>query len=216
MEKRSADLTTAPNSHEPKRERGRRRVEAIVVGAAEVFAEKGFGAATMTEIAARSNTAIGSLYRFFPTKDTVAEMLIARHHESVALGFAAITKRAGGLSPAALADELVDFVIVTRTHRAAAIALADARGILAKARQKVATTIRGEIAKMLTAAAEALPRARAEAIAAVVERILRIIVDLDEEQTPENDQILAEARELCRLYLSSRLGDFVAASPRRR
>ncbi|WP_141262560.1 TetR/AcrR family transcriptional regulator, partial [Komagataeibacter diospyri] len=52
----------------PTRQRGRDRVEAILAAATTVFAEKSYETATMTEIAARSSTAIGSLYRFFPTK----------------------------------------------------------------------------------------------------------------------------------------------------
>ena len=207
MGKGSADLAVAPATHEPKRERGRQRVEAIVVGAAEVFAEKGFGAATMTEIAARSNTAIGSLYRFFPTKDSIGEVLLARHLERCELGLAAITKRAAGLSPAELADELVDLMLALRTHRAAGIALAEARGVLAKAHQHVVTTMRVEIAKMLRAVAGTLSRAKAEAIATVIQHLLQIIGVVDEEHTPEAEQVLAEMRELCRLYISSRLRD---------
>ena len=37
--------------------------------------EKGYDAATMTEIAARSGTAIGSLYRFFPSKESLSDAL---------------------------------------------------------------------------------------------------------------------------------------------
>src|ERR1700749_522595 len=54
---------------EPKRARGRARVEAILVAAGQVFAEQGYDRATMTEIAARSSTAIGSLYRLFPAQE---------------------------------------------------------------------------------------------------------------------------------------------------
>ncbi len=213
MAKHSTAPTAIPASHEPKRERGRQRVEAIVLGAAEVFAERGFGAATMTEIAARSNTAIGSLYRFFPTKDSIGEILMARHLERCELGLAAITKRAGRLSPAELADELVDLMLALREHRAAGIALAEARGILAKAHKHVITTMRVEIAKMLRAVAGTLSQARAEAIATVIQHILQIIGAVDEEHTAEADQVLAEMRELCRLYISSRLGDVVGGNP---
>jgi len=52
----------------PKRQRGRERVAAILDAAAQLFIEQG-QAVTMTEIAARSGTAIGSLYRFFPTRE---------------------------------------------------------------------------------------------------------------------------------------------------
>jgi AcrR family transcriptional regulator len=44
--------------------------------AAAVIAEKGFEGATMAEIAARSDTKIGSLYRFFPNKESLADKIV--------------------------------------------------------------------------------------------------------------------------------------------
>ncbi|WP_245639904.1 helix-turn-helix domain-containing protein [Paraburkholderia heleia] len=73
---------------EPKRERDRRRVAAIMDAAVAVFTEKGYDAATMTEIAARSSTAIGSLYRFFPTKEALAEALLLRYAQQAKNGLA--------------------------------------------------------------------------------------------------------------------------------
>ena len=46
--------------------------------AALVFAEVGFEAATTNAIAARAGTSPGSLYRFFPNKDAIAEALADR------------------------------------------------------------------------------------------------------------------------------------------
>src|SRR5260370_41412174 len=59
----------------PKRARGKQRVAELLQAAAEVFAEKGYEAATMTEIAARARAPIGSLYQFFPVKDALADWL---------------------------------------------------------------------------------------------------------------------------------------------
>ena len=63
----------------PKRERGKQRVAALSQAAAEVFAERGFEAATMTEIAARASAPIGSLYQFFPSKESLADMLVQHY-----------------------------------------------------------------------------------------------------------------------------------------
>ena len=41
-----------------------RNQQTLLAAAAEVFAGKGFDAATMTEIAAQSESSIGSLYQF--------------------------------------------------------------------------------------------------------------------------------------------------------
>ena len=51
----------------PKRQRGKQRVAELLAAGAAVFAEKGYAAATMTEIAARAKAPIGSLYQFFPS-----------------------------------------------------------------------------------------------------------------------------------------------------
>src|ERR1700712_2242 len=72
----SATDAVANPPRAPRRARGQLRVEALLAAAAEVFAVKGFDAATMTEIAAQSESSIGSLYQFFRTKEAVAEAVV--------------------------------------------------------------------------------------------------------------------------------------------
>jgi AcrR family transcriptional regulator len=67
----------------PKQQRGKQRVEKILDAAAEVFAEVGYEAATTHAIAARANTAVGSLYQFFPDKAAIFRALEIRHVERV-------------------------------------------------------------------------------------------------------------------------------------
>ena len=63
----------------PKRERGKQRVAELLAAGAAVFAEKGYEAATMTEIAARAGAPIGSLYQFFPSKEALADTLVQNY-----------------------------------------------------------------------------------------------------------------------------------------
>src|ERR1700727_3458056 len=72
-----------PQARMPQRRNGKLRVDAILKAGAAVIAEKGYEMATMAEIAARSSTKIGSLYRFFPNKEVLANALIAHYHEGV-------------------------------------------------------------------------------------------------------------------------------------
>ncbi|WP_242041408.1 TetR/AcrR family transcriptional regulator [Leptolyngbya sp. FACHB-261] len=67
----------------PKQKRSQQRVERILEAAAEVFAEVGYEAATTHLIAARAQTAIGSLYQFFPDKLAIFHALEERHMEQV-------------------------------------------------------------------------------------------------------------------------------------
>ncbi|MGO9848711.1 MAG: TetR/AcrR family transcriptional regulator, partial [Methylocella sp.] len=65
----------------PQRSIGRERVAALMTAAAQVIQERGFDTATMAEIAARADTKIGSLYRFFPNKEVLGEALLQRYSE---------------------------------------------------------------------------------------------------------------------------------------
>ncbi len=68
---------------QPKQQRGKERVEKILIAAAAVFAEVGYEAATTHLIAAQAGTAIGSLYQFFPDKAAIFKAMELRHVERV-------------------------------------------------------------------------------------------------------------------------------------
>jgi AcrR family transcriptional regulator/transposase-like protein len=75
---------TSPLEHktlrrQPQQKRGQQRVEKILVAAAEVFAEAGFAAATIQQIADRADTAVGSIYQFFPDKLAIFHALFREH-----------------------------------------------------------------------------------------------------------------------------------------
>ncbi len=80
---------TAPEGRErsaaraPQQERGQRRVEQILDAAESVFVEQGVGAATMQMIADRAESSVGSLYHFFPNKDSIVEALGKRYADAV-------------------------------------------------------------------------------------------------------------------------------------
>lgn len=68
---------------QPKQQRGKERVEKILDAAAAVFDEVGYEAATTHLIAAKAETAIGSLYQFFPDKAAIFNAMELRHIERV-------------------------------------------------------------------------------------------------------------------------------------
>ena len=68
---------------QPKQKRGQERVEQILDAAAIVFDEVGFEAATTHAIASKANTAVGSLYQFFPDKLAIFNALELRHVDRV-------------------------------------------------------------------------------------------------------------------------------------
>ena len=68
---------------QPQQKRSLERIEKILDAAAIVFDEVGFEAATTHTIAAKANTAVGSLYQFFPDKLAIFNALELRHVDRV-------------------------------------------------------------------------------------------------------------------------------------
>lgn len=66
---------------QPKQQRSQIRIEQILQSAAEVFWEKGYDVATTHDIAERAQTAVGTLYRFFPNKLAIFHVLEKRHKQ---------------------------------------------------------------------------------------------------------------------------------------
>jgi AcrR family transcriptional regulator len=83
MSKSSSLSSDKTLRRQPQQKRGQQRVEKILVAAAEVFAEAGFAAATIQQIADRANTAVGSIYQFFPDKLAIFHALFTKHLEQI-------------------------------------------------------------------------------------------------------------------------------------
>jgi AcrR family transcriptional regulator len=74
---------------QPKQQRSKDRVEAILDAAAAVFDRVGYDAATTHLIAIEAGTAIGSLYQFFPDKAAIFHAMELRHYDRVKAMWAA-------------------------------------------------------------------------------------------------------------------------------
>lgn len=68
-----------PRRRVPAQQRAVATVEAILAAAARVFVREGFAGATTNRIAERAGVSIGSLYEYFPNKDTILVALVDRH-----------------------------------------------------------------------------------------------------------------------------------------
>src|ERR1700744_5001585 len=111
----------------PQREAGRQRVAELIEAPAAVIQERGFEATTMAEIAARPEAKIGSLYRFFPNKDAVAEALMRRYAEALQGEYDAIHAHAADATPQELADVLIDLMVKLYPKARSFAALLDSR-----------------------------------------------------------------------------------------
>jgi AcrR family transcriptional regulator len=189
---------------QPKRKRGHARVAAIKESGVEVFSEKGFDGATMTEIASRSGTAIASLYRFFPSKEALADALITDYGEFALAALAELRTRAAGMTAEELAAALVEFRLQLGSHRLFVIDLAEARGGSEAYKKLFRKAMLDQIAGLLRDNTANLSRARAEVMAPVLLHVLKGVSTFDPEPVPAMRRVLlAEIRELIRMYLTA-------------
>lgn len=79
----SRDSVSSNFRKQPKQQRGKERVEKILNAAAAVFDEVGYDAATTHLIAAKAETAVGSIYQFFSDKAAIFKAMELLHTERV-------------------------------------------------------------------------------------------------------------------------------------
>jgi AcrR family transcriptional regulator len=192
-------------ARQPQRQRGRLRVAALLQAGAAVFQERGYGAATMAEVASRARSPIGSLYRFFPHKEALADALLSQFGRTLDAALKDVQTRAKAQSPSRLADELVDVWWSLRAERGAIVALLEARGAALALRAQLRSRIRRRIARILMARSPRLPRGRAQTMAAMLLQHFKGIASAYDERPTAGAGVFSEGRVMCRLYLSERL-----------
>ena len=195
---RQRPLKTAQS---PKQQRSMARVAAILRAAAVLFQEKGYDAATMTEVAERSNTAIGSLYRFFPSKDVLATSLLEHYAQSIVDGIAALAQQVGDAPAQDLAERLVAGRIALSQERRLVLALTEARGGSQSLKAKYRQAIVDAFAALLHKRNPDLDDEQIQARAWVMLHILKA-VPVDAATSPMSPAVLGEIRRLLTLYLA--------------
>jgi AcrR family transcriptional regulator len=191
---------------EPKRRRGELRVASLMAAAAEVIAERGYEAATMAEIAARAGARIGSLYRFFPNKEALADALIERFGELVDAAFRKIEGRVSVLSISELADTLVGLLGELHGESRAIVALLEARAEWSAKRAEFRTAVLRRIAQILMLRSPQLRPGTAEDVAFVLLHNMKTMKAWTLEQgIAARPGAVAELREMNRLYLEQKL-----------
>jgi AcrR family transcriptional regulator len=186
---------------EPQRSNGKLRVAAILEAAAVVIAEKGYEAATMAEIAARSGTKIGSLYRFFPNKESLADTIVVSARENLDTVFDRFDADANTLSVQALADSLVAQLVEQVFTKPALMKLLDASQDWSVKREEFKSAALRRVAKTLLIHSPNLSKKSAGDIALVVLLNTKAMAT----QPDLRDSALDEFRDMTRLYLQSRL-----------
>ncbi|HEX8956058.1 MAG TPA: helix-turn-helix domain-containing protein [Burkholderiaceae bacterium] len=201
----SPTATASAEAKEPKRERGKLRVAALMNAGGELFSEKGYEATTMTEIAQRAGASIGSLYQFFPSKEALAEALFLRYAARAGEKFDEMLKSAPMLNATQLADLIVDMRLEMLSHRDAAIALSESISAIVERRQPMRDLTCARIAAILRAMNPALPNARAIVSAAAILQVMKGVQTLAAMERETGHPFVAEARTMLSVYIARAL-----------
>lgn len=199
---KSATARKAPSRRAPQQARSRAMVDAILDAATAVLRAHGYDDTTTNRVAEVAGVSVGSLYQYFPNKQSLVTALIARHdtetwgvfttHAAAALGrpFAeAVPAVIDALFAAHLVDPDLHRVLHQEVPRAGAAALLHATS--ERSRAVVTEMLRFRAAELghkvdiptaalvivetvegLIHAALELPRARAEAVRAETSRLV--------------------------------------------
>jgi AcrR family transcriptional regulator len=174
--------------------------------AAAVIQERGFDAATMAEIAARADARIGSLYRFFPSKEAVADALMRRYAEILQAEYDAIHARASVATPEELADTLINLFVKLYPQAQATTALLESRTDWTAVRRRFRAQALTGVRTALTICAPDLDDSEADDVAAVVLNNMKTMVAMAMKDAPTSLGAPDELRLMNRLYLAAKLG----------
>jgi AcrR family transcriptional regulator len=186
----------------PKRQRGKQRVAELLTAGAAVFAEKGYGAATMTEIAARAEAPIGSLYQFFPSKEALADTLVQNYVALLSADLQALEAQAQGMDAHAVVEGLFGVLRGHPKERAATLSLAEARMDERTRRETFRYLLRRHIVAILRVRSPALSAETARDRAVVLLQLMKAASALgDEEGLSGRATALRELKALTVHYL---------------
>ncbi|MGC2332791.1 MAG: TetR/AcrR family transcriptional regulator [Candidatus Acidiferrales bacterium] len=193
--------STAPR-RVPQQKRGKLRVSGFLRAAAAVIAETGYERATMSAIAERADSCIGSLYQFFPNKRSVAEALRDEYVKEIEQSWLTLGRQAAALSPEDLTCRLIKLQIEIIKSHPALLALLDVPSRSHKRRQLV----RARIAAVLIAHKPRMSRATALRVASVVQQVSRGLLTLyAQADADEKNAMIEEFKSVLTGYLMPKL-----------
>jgi len=187
----------------PQQERGQRRVFSLLDAAESVISRHGYEATTMSEIAEKAGASIGSLYQFFPSKQSIVQALRARYRDDFTESWLPLERDFARLDPENFASRLIDMVIVFINRHPAFAALLDA-----PRSTRIPGSMTERVAAFLMVKKPRMPAKTAAQIATVTAHILKAFNHAwVEAAAPARPALKREFRTALGCYLSVRLED---------
>jgi AcrR family transcriptional regulator len=187
----------------PQQERSTRRLANFLDAAAELFGEVGFEAATMTAIAERSGSGIGTLYHYFPDKQTIGFALTHQYAQELEAHWKPLMEQAATLTHQEFGELFIEYVTEFVQERPAYLKLMAAP--IKFSRDAAARRgLRMAIANAFRAKTPSLTEERALLAANVAVQLVRGMTTLYAEAAPrEKPLVIAEYKKIMALYLES-------------
>ena len=171
----------------PQQARAERTVAALLDAAAAVIGEAGYDATTLTAVAARAGTSIGSLYQYFPDKPAVARALAERYGAELADQWAPLVAIAGKLKIRELVDRMFEAMLKFQADRPAFLPLLTASAEY-KHTKVDRSRLRSHVTALIRAQQPELPLKEAARVAEVTVQIFKAMNRAFEQQTPPSDK----------------------------
>lgn len=189
----------------PQRAHGERRVASLLDAAASVFAERGYDAATMTEVAERAEVSIGAVYQYFRNKEALAYALRVQYGNEMDASWSALETEGDALGVPELVERIFDLLIEFMAARPAYIPLLSAP--IGYARDPAARDrLRERFAKVFQRRKPELSAEEAKRIANVTLQVVKGLNPLYADAKPrERRALVTEFKTVVTAYLSARL-----------
>jgi AcrR family transcriptional regulator len=200
-----SSVTSNPERRTPQRKHGERRVIALLDAADAVIVEHGYGGATMTLIAQRAGSSIGTVYQYFSDKDAIVYALGARYAEEMASLWPPLAEQLQMLDLDAFVDTLIQALVLFMTERPAYVHLMAAPKQY-KRDDKTRFHLREGFAALIRDRNAQLSPRDAQFVTSVT---LRIIMGLAQEygrvKQDETHRLIGEFSSALKIYLRERL-----------
>lgn len=193
------------NRRIPQQERGERRVAQLLGAAADVIAENGYEAATMTEIAERAGASIGAMYQYFPNKEAVVRALRAQYGDEMDARWTLLDEASVELPVKQLAEHFVDVMVQFIEEHPAYIPLLDAP-LRFKRDQQARNRLRARFAKLFRLRRPSLSLEQAFRMANVSIQIVKSMNPLyADAKSHERLELVSEYKLALTAYLEAHL-----------
>jgi AcrR family transcriptional regulator len=160
----------------------------------------------MAAIAARAGAPIGSLYRFFPSKEILADALAERFWALMDGAFRTIKAQARTAPLEVLAEALLSVMVSLRGEQPAIRALLEARSDRSEIRARFRQSVLRHVAQTLRLRRPTLAAAAAESAAVVILHNMKAAGAIEDGLSGRpRAAALGELREMTTLYLRAKL-----------